>query len=330
MFVNLGAPLGLLFIGALFVGEGITVGALVAAYGYWQRATSPVSMILNNITQFFVSFSSLDRVLEFFEEQPSVADRPNAAALRVTEGRVDMTDLVFSYPVSDMPRPVLRGFTLTIPPRQRVALIGESGAGKSTLVQLLLRLYDPQSGAIHIDGQDLRDVTQESLRLQIGLVMQETILLSGSVRDNLILAKNDANDEEIIAALRNAEAWDFVRELPEGLDTPLGERGARLSGGQRQRLSIARVFLKNPPVVVFDEATSALDTVTEQLIQNSMRRLFDGRTSIIIAHRLSTIVDCDRLVLLEKGRIVGQGTHEELRRTSERYSRMCEGQLLPS
>jgi subfamily B ATP-binding cassette protein MsbA len=327
-FVHTAAPLAMLFVGALFIGEGITVGVLVMVYGYWQRATSPVTMILNNIQQFMVCFSSMDRILEFFEEQPTIADAPGAGELTVGDGTVEVEHLSFTYPTSEGDQPALRDVSLTVPGRTSVAIIGESGAGKSTLVQLMLRLHDPQQGALRIDGQDLREVTQESLRKQIGLVMQETILLSGNVRDNLSLAHPDATDEEMVEALKNAEAWDFVQDLPQGLDTLLGERGARLSGGQRQRLAIARVFLKDPPIVIFDEATSALDTVTEKAIQTSMRRLFEGRTSIVIAHRLSTVIGCDRLVLMETGAIADQGTHRELLQKSRRYRQMCEGQLL--
>jgi len=323
------APLGLLFVGSLFIGQGLTVGALVAAYGYWNRAAGPVTSIINSSTQFFTSLSSLDRLLEFFAEQPSVKDQEGAHPLKVDQGNIMLNGVTFSYPVDDEDsKTVINNLSLHIPSKSSTALIGGSGAGKSTLVQLILRLYDPKNGSIVIDGQDLREVTQSSLRKSIGLVMQETILLSGSVRDNLKFAQPDSNDDQIIQALKDAEAWDFVKQLPEGLDTAMGERGSRLSGGQKQRLSIARVFLKNPPVVIFDEATSALDTLTEQAIQRSMKRLFKGRTSIVIAHRLSTVVDCDQLVLMESGNYSDRGTHLELLNRNRTYQEMCQGQSL--
>ena len=247
----------------------------------------------------------------------------------VSEGNVAMRDVVFRYPADDS-HTVLDHLTLDVPARHSLALVGESGAGKSTIVQLLLRFYDPQQGEILIDGQELCGVTQESLRSQIGFVMQETILLSGSLRENLLLAKPEATTKELIAALKRAAAWEFVKELPQGLDTILGERGARLSGGQKQRLSIARIFLKNPPIVIFDEATSALDTITESQIQQTMRELFTERTVITIAHRLSTVVDCDEIVFLDRGRILARGPHATLLQSCPRYRELCEKQLVPA
>lgn len=321
------APLLMICIGALFIGHGMTVGGLVAAYGYWNRAAGPMRTVLDMVTQIFSSIASFDRIMDFFQEQPSVKDKEGAKDMTVRRGEVEFQDVNFSYPTSEG-NLVLKDLSLQIPAGNSVALIGESGAGKSTISQLLLRLYDAQHGVIKIDGQDLKEVTQASIRKNIGWVQQETIILSGSVRDNMSLAKPGATDEEIIQALKDAEAWDFVQDLPQGLDTQMGERGTRISGGQKQRLSIARVFLKNPPVVILDEATSALDTLTERSIQRSMKRLFEGRTNIIIAHRLSTVVECDKLVLLDKGKIVEQGSHSELLNRSEAYRKLCQGQYL--
>jgi len=326
-FNCLTAPLLMLCIGALFVGQGMTVGGLVAAFGYWNRASGPISVILGSITQIFSSLASFDRIMDFFQERPSVKDLDGAQPLKVVAGDIVLDNISFTYPAHGC-EPAIKGLSLHIPAQSSVALIGSSGAGKSTLSHLILRLFDPQEGAVKIDGQNLRNVTQKSVRSHIGLVMQETIIMSGSVRENMALAKPEAKDDEIIQALQNAEAWGFVQSLPEGLDTMLGERGSRLSGGQKQRLAIARVFLKNPPIVIFDEATSALDTLTEKTIQTSMKRLFQGRTNIIIAHRLSTVIGCDNLVLMEEGSIKDQGHHQELLQRSETYQRMCKGQHL--
>ncbi|HEX2950660.1 MAG TPA: ABC transporter ATP-binding protein, partial [Armatimonadota bacterium] len=326
-FLALLAPTSLLLIGAYFVGQGFTVGTLVAAYGYWKTASGPISAILNNITALYTSFASMDRIFEFFRETPSVKDRPGAKPLNITDGKIELHDVTFHYPL-DEDTTVLNQLSFTVPAKRSLALVGESGAGKSTISQLLLRFYDPVRGEIAIDGQDLRNVTQESLREQIGFVMQETILLSGTIRENLQFAKPDATTDEMVNALQNAGAWDFVRLLPQGLDTMLGERGARLSTGQKQRLSIARVFLKNPPIVIFDEATSALDAVTEKQIQQSMSRLLHDRTAIIIAHRLSTVIDCDEILFLAGGRIVAHGPHKQLLTICPQYHDLCQKQLI--
>ncbi len=326
-FICITAPLAVLFVGAYFVGRGVTVGALVAAYGYWKMANSPTNALLSNLTTMYSSLASMDRIFAFLAERPLVADCPEATALRVTSGEIRVQDVTFAYPTGGG-EPVLEKVTFTVPARSRVALVGESGVGKSTLVQLLLRCYDPTAGQVLIDGTDLRTVTQSSLRRQLGLVMQDTILFSGSVRENMLFAKPEATDAEIITALEHAEAWGFVRDLPEGLDTEVSERGLRLSGGQRQRLSIARVFLKDPPIVIFDEATSSLDTITEKQIQETMKGLYEGRTAVIIAHRLSTVADCDRILLFHQGRLEAAGTHRELLASSPRYCEMCRRQFV--
>jgi ABC-type multidrug transport system fused ATPase/permease subunit len=326
-FLSILAPGALLLVGAFLVGSSITIGALVTAVQGWQKVAGPLSMILNNLNVFYAALASMDRIFEFFHETPLVQDGPGAKPLRVEAGGVALEGVTFHYP-GDEGSVVLRDLSLRVPARTSVALVGESGAGKSTITQLMLRFYDPQQGRITIDGQDIRQVTQESLRRQIGFVMQETILLSGSIRDNLLFAKPGASTKEMINALKQAEAWEFVKQLPQGLDTMLGERGARLSGGQKQRLSIARVFLKNPAIVVFDEATSALDTITEKQIQQTMQKLFKDRTAVIIAHRLSTIVDCDTIVLLDQGRIIGSGPHDQLLDTCPRYRELCRKQTI--
>lgn len=317
------APLGLLLGGAYFVGPGLTIGALVAAYAYWVRSTGPVWVLLNKTTTIFSCFSSMERIFEFFHEQPLVADRVDAQPLVVERGEITLRDVRFHYP-NNNGAPAVDGLSVTVPAHTSLAIVGETGAGKSTIIQLLLRFYDPDSGQVLVDGQDLREITQDSLRRQIGVVTQETLLLSGSVRDNLLFAKPDATQQDLITAIEHAEAWDFVQQLPEGLDTLLGERGVRLSGGEKQRLAIARVFLKNPPILLFDEATSALDAITERQIQQTTARLFAGRTVIIIAHRLSTVTHCDQILLLDSGHLAAIGTHATLLATTPSYREMCE------
>jgi len=317
------APLCLLLGGAYFIGPHLTIGALIAAYAYWVRSTGPVWVLLNKTTTIFTCFSSIERIFEFIREQPLVADNPTARPLVVERGEITLRNVSFRYPGDDG-APAIDGLSISVPAHTSLAIVGETGAGKSTVIQLLLRFYDPDAGQVLIDGQDLRLVTQDSLRKQIGVVLQESLLLSGSVRDNLLFAKPDATQEELIAALEHAEAWNFVRQLPQELDTLLGERGVRLSGGERQRLAIARVFLKDPPILLFDEATSALDTITERHIQETTARLFMGRTVVIIAHRLSTIIHCDQILLLDSGHLAATGTHATLLSTIPSYREMCE------
>lgn len=321
-FLNV-APFGLLLGGAFFVGPNLTIGALVAAYAYWVRSTGPVWVLLNKTTTIFTCFSSIERIFEFFSEQPLVADLPHARPLHINKGEIILRDVSFTYPDHNGMQ-ALAGLSVRVPAQTTLAIVGETGAGKSTIIQLLLRFYDPTGGQLLIDGQDIREVTQSSLRQQIGVVTQEPLLLSGSVRDNLLFAQPDASTEELITALKHAEAWEFVQLLPEGLDSLLGERGVRLSGGEKQRLAIARVFLKDPAIILFDEATSALDAITERQIQLTTSRLFAGRTVIIIAHRLSTITHCDQIALLNNGQLIAMGTHGYLLSTSPSYREMCE------
>jgi ATP-binding cassette subfamily B protein len=242
---------------------------------------------------------------------PEIQDRIDAKPIAITEGNIDFEDVSFSYE-TDGREIVIDSLNLHIPGGKRVALVGESGAGKSTTVSLLARFYEADSGSIKIDGIDVSEVSQKSLHNSIGFVQQNVFLFDASIKENLRYGKPDATDEEMWEALKNAHLYDFVKSLPNGLDTEVGERGTRLSGGQKQRLSIARVFLKNPPILVFDEATSSLDTESETLIQGAFNELAVGRTSIVIAHRLSTIIDCDIIFVLDKGRVVESGTHEEL------------------
>ncbi len=321
------APVIILVCGAFFIDRGITLGTLIAFWAYWQVVRSPLNTLFNGVTLFYDSVASIDRVMEFFDQSPLVKDDPTAREFRFRDGKVEFKEVEFSYDASNSLK-ALHQLSFILPAKSSLGIVGPSGAGKSTVVQLLLRFYDPVAGHIYVDDTDIKKIKQQSLRRQIGVVFQDTILLSGAIRDNLLLGKEDATDDEIWNALEAAGAKEFVKELDSGLDAELGERGMNLSGGQRQRLSIARVFLKNPPIVIFDEATSALDTMTEIKIQEAMQKLLHGRTSIIIAHRLSTIVRCDQIMLMDHGRMIDLGTHQDLLRRCKLYAQLVEKQSL--
>ena len=278
---------------------------------YVSVVLPPIDRLINFTEQFTQGIASFERFIEIMDTSPDIIDVSNAKPLEVKNGDIKYSDVSFSYTEGEK-EIVIDGLDLHIPGGKRVALVGESGAGKSTTVSLLARFYERSGGMITIDGQDINTVTQDSLHKSIGFVQQNIFLFDSSIRENLRYGKSDATDEELWHALEWANLADFVRSLPEGLDTQVGEHGTRLSGGQKQRLSIARVFLKNPPILVFDEATSSLDTESETLIQSAFNRLSKGRTSIIIAHRLSTVIDCDIIFVLDKGRVVEKGTHDEL------------------
>ena len=278
---------------------------------YVSVVLPPIDRLINFTEQFTQGIASFERFIEIMDTSPDITDAANAKPLEVKNVDIKYSDVSFSYTEGEK-EIVIDGLDLHIPGGKRVALVGESGAGKSTTVSLLARFYERSGGMITIDGQDINTVTQDSLHKSIGFVQQNIFLFDSSIRENLRYGKSDATDEELWHALEWANLADFVRSLPEGLDTQVGEHGTRLSGGQKQRLSIARVFLKNPPILVFDEATSSLDTESETLIQSAFNRLSKGRTSIIIAHRLSTVIDCDIIFVLDKGRVVEKGTHDEL------------------
>jgi len=322
------APVAILGAGAFWVDRGgLTIGSLVAFWSYWGVVQSPLNILYGAGPGLANSMASMDRILNFFDELPLPADRPGALHFHPRQGQVRFDEVCFAYPGAE-DRPVFAAFSMTIPAHTSLGIVGASGAGKSTLVQLALRFYDPQAGSIRIDGTDLRDMTQASLRRATGVVLQESLLLSGTIRDNVLLGDETADAAAVWAALEQAGAADFVRASAGGLDEIVGERGVTLSGGQRQRICIARVFLKNPPLVIFDEATSALDTATETLIQESMQRLLKGRTAIIIAHRLSTIVACDNILMLENGRVLGMAPHATLLATCPAYAELVAKQEL--
>jgi len=262
--------------------------------------------------------ASAERVLNMLEEDVKITDKPEAIEKNTFEDSITIENINFRYEDDD----VLKDFSLTVPKGQTVALVGQSGSGKSTIANLLTRFYDVQEGAVKIDGIDIRDYTLHSLRGLMGLVTQDSILFNDTVRNNVSLGKQDATDEEIIAALKIANAYEFVEGLPNGIHTNIGDSGNKLSGGQKQRLSIARAVLKNPPIMILDEATSALDTESEKLVQQALENMMQNRTSVVIAHRLSTIQKADKIVVMQKGRIVEQGTHNELIAQNGTYKKL--------
>lgn len=283
---------------------------LVAFLLYVSVVLEPIDRLINFVEQLNQGIAAFERFTEIMDEVPSIEDDPDAAELKVTNGDISYEDVNFSYSTED--GEVIGHLGFDVKGGTTVALVGESGAGKSTTASLLPRFYEINSGSIKIDGQDIRHVTQESLRKNIGFVQQDVFLFDSTIRENLRYGKPDATDEEMMEAIEYANLGEFIHSLPDGLDTQVGEHGTRLSGGQKQRISIARVFLKNPPILIFDEATSSLDNESEKLIQDAFNKLSVGRTSIVIAHRLSTVKDADEIIVIDKGHVAERGKHDEL------------------
>lgn len=305
------APVAVLGYAGYHVIQGnITIGTMAAFIGYIDMLYNPLRRLVNSSTTLTQSVASMDRIFELFDEKYDIENKADAIALPPVKGQVTFNDVSFRY--NDEGRNVLSNIDFSIQPGQTAAFVGMSGGGKSTIISLIPRFYDVLSGSIKIDGHDVRDVTLETLRGQIGIVQQENILFSDSVRENILMGNPFATDEDMIAAAKAANAHDFIMNLPEGYDTPVGERGVKLSGGQKQRVAIARVFLKNPPILILDEATSALDLESEALIQESLDRLAHNRTTLIVAHRLSTITHADQIIVIDHGELKERGTHAEL------------------
>lgn len=298
----------------------LTLGVLTAFISYTWQFYEPIGRLSNLTSILLRASTSAERIFEVFDTRPDVRDSSKAIELPELQGRIEFEDVSFAYETGET---VLKNINLEILPGQRIGLVGPSGAGKTTLAKLILRFYDPKSSKITIDGYDLRDVKQESLRRQIGIVLQEPFLFKGSIAENIAYGQEGASPEKIIEAAKAANIHDFVLSLPEGYDTDVGERGHRLSGGEKQRVSIARALLKDPRILILDEATSSVDTETESLIQEALDRLMKNRTSIIIAHRLSTLKNADKIVVIDHGEIVEEGPHEELMQRGGLYARLC-------
>ncbi len=304
-------PIIVIGVGAyLAISGSITVGTLAAFVGYLELLFGPLRRLVASFTTLTQSFASMDRVFQLIDEDYDIKNGVGAQPIEIKQGRIDIDHVSFQY--NDNEAPILKDINLSIEKGETVAFVGMSGGGKSTLINLISRFYDVTSGQILIDGHNIKDFLTGSLRNQIGLVQQDNILFSDTVKENILLGRPTATDEEVVEAAKMANAHDFIMNLPQGYDTEVGERGVKLSGGQKQRLSIARIFLNNPPILILDEATSALDLESESIIQEALDVLSKDRTTLIVAHRLSTITHADKIVVIENGHIVETGTHHEL------------------
>lgn len=324
-FVNSVVYAGVGLTGALVaIGGGITVGNLTCLLSYANQYTKPFNEISGVVTELQNALACAGRIFELIEQEPQVPEEPDAAVLSNVKGHVSLQDVSFSY---DPDRPLIGGLNLAVKPGQRIAIVGPTGCGKTTLINLLMRFYDVDGGAIAVEGEDIRTVTRRSLRSSYGMVLQETWLKTGTIRENIKMGRPDATDDEMIAAARASHAHGFIRRLPKGYDTFITEDGGSLSQGQKQLLCIARVMLCHPSMLILDEATSSIDTRTELKVQEAFDRLMRGRTTFIVAHRLSTIRSADKILVMRDGRIIEQGKHEELLEKGGFYSKLYNSQF---
>jgi len=324
-FITLGLIL-VMVMAAIGVDRGdLTIGDFVMVNAYMIQITMPLNFLGTVYREIRQSLIDMGEMFELLEQPAEVLDKKDAKDLIVSGGEVVFDNVDFAYNDN---RPILKGFNLTVKPGQTVAIVGPSGSGKSTIGRLLFRFYDVNAGALRIDGQDVRDITQNSLHSLIGIVPQDTVLFNDTIGYNVAYGRDGASQEEIVEAAKAAKIHDFVMGLPDGYQTTVGERGLKLSGGEKQRVGIARTLLKNPPILLLDEATSALDTETERDIQESLRQMGQGRSVITIAHRLSTVVDAGLIIVLEDGHVTEQGTHDELLAHGGRYATMWQRQLV--
>jgi ATP-binding cassette, subfamily B, putative efflux pump len=314
------------FSGYQVVQGDLTIGEMVAFIAYIDRLYNPLRRLVNSSTTLTQSIASMDRVFEFMDEKYDIQDSADAVELKKVHGDISFKNVSFAY--DEGGETVLKNIKIDVKKGETIALVGMSGGGKSSFVSLMPRFFDVTEGAILLDGQDIRSFKVRSLRDKIGMVAQDNILFSESVKSNILLGKPEASEEEVFEAAKAANAHEFIMNLSEGYDTKVGERGVKLSGGQKQRVAIARVFLKNPPILILDEATSALDLESEHLIQEAIEKLAKDRTTFIVAHRLSTITHADRIVLIEHGEIVEVGSHEELMAKQGGYYRLFQVQQL--
>jgi ATP-binding cassette subfamily B protein len=326
LIASLGQAMVLYFGGRQIIGGSLSLGEWQEFSLYLVFLFMPAAHLGMIITQMSQASASSTRIFEILDVENEVKDKPEAIALPEVEGRIRFNDVTFRYYSSG--EPVLKDVNIDVEPGQTVALLGATGSGKSTIINLLPRFYDPSEGSITIDGYDLRDVKLDSMRSQIGIVLQETTLFAGTIRENIAFGKTEATFEEIVAASKAAVAHDEIMSFPEGYDTPVGERGTTLSGGQKQRVAIARALLLNPRILILDDSTSSVDLVTEAEIQKALDELMVGRTSFVIAQRISTVMNADQILVLDKGEIVARGNHEQLLETSEIYADIYSSQLI--
>jgi ATP-binding cassette subfamily B protein len=326
LLANVGQAAVMYFGGRQIIGGTLTFGEWQKFSLYLAFVFFPLGQLGLIISQMSQASASADRIFEIMDAQSEVSDKPGAAILPPAEGRVAFEDVAFRYFGSS--KPVLQDVSFVAEPGQTVALLGATGSGKTTVINLIPRFYDVTSGRVTVDGYDVREVTLDSLRSQIGIVLQETNLFSGTIRDNIAFGRPEATMDEIIAAAQAAAAHEFIAGFPEGYDTPVGERGTTLSGGQKQRIAIARALLLNPHILILDDSTSSVDTVTEHQIQQALDRLMAGRTSFVIAQRISTVRRADQILILEDGRVVASGSHDELIENSPIYAEIYASQLI--